>query len=491
MIDFHHTGFYEKALIVRAVEADPKVAALLDMCRNVHLRQLLVPQRLRPMLEGVVTERLDDKITRAEWRDALEAAMHAKLLCDVVYAEHRDDRDFKGGETLRDEVLAYVQCVHKVLAGDVGSIEEGVKFANKFRRQLQLTDAEHEKVINDFGWTAYHWKTIAPEAVVPLQFRKKEAAPKLDLVDDYEVPDPQTFAKAGSDDHHKKFGYDYGPENSFSRVMYKARAAAKTVKDYTEYEPEPEPEPEKPFVHPDWSDDSEPEPEPEAAPEVAPAPAPAAEEPRTPPRSRQGRGALVGEKLKEAVRIVSRDDVAAVEAAVRDQMDAFAVKRGWPWDVRVDLLQGRLVVARQKMIKWAPMGDTVRNAEGRAVVEEMRLALHVLDEECERRQFPLTVTVSVRVRCGDDRPLSQRQRDQANVLSLQRARALVSMLLVRGSVREESTEAVAGGVAAKPAAPAVEVGLALRRRVVLPVVKRRGKKGLRGTAREILLARAL
>ena len=92
MIDFHHTGFYEKALIVRAVEADPKVAALLDMCRNVHLRQLLVPQRLRPMLEGVVTERLDDKITRAEWRDALEAAMHAKLLCDVVYAEHRGAR---------------------------------------------------------------------------------------------------------------------------------------------------------------------------------------------------------------------------------------------------------------------------------------------------------------------------------------------------------------------------------------------------------------
>ena len=143
--------------------------------------------------------------------------------------------------------------------------------------------------------------------------------------------------------------------------------------------------------------------------------------------------------------------------------------------MRVDLEAGRLVVPRQRMVKWGhPNTDDVRTAEGRRVVAEIGLALRHLDEECAARDLPLTASVRVKVRCGDDRPLSDQQRSQADRLSLRRARRVRRLVLEQHrSIREESVVALVGGVAPKPDAPAVHVALALERRRVLPAAAKK------------------
>ena len=357
-------------------------------------------------------------------------------------------------------MLAYSNVVRMCLAGDVGSLEEGVKFANKYRRAHEITDEQHAAVIERHGWSDYHWKSTAPEPVIPLQFRRKEAEEEA-KVEDYELPS-EPFVEAGTKEHYAKFGYDYGPRNTFSSLMFNARANAKTVKAYEEKEPEPEPEPEPEFVLGDgWSDESEPEPEPE--PEREPEPEVEAvavverpatpESPATPPP-----------------RAITRADARAVDAAVRSRLQALEKLTKIPLDVRVDLEAGRLVVPRQRMVKWGhPNTDDVRTAEGRRVVAEIGLALRHLDEECAARDLPLTASVRVKVRCGDDRPLSDQQRSQADRLSLRRARRVRRLVLEQNrSIREESVVALVGGVAPKPDAPAVHVALALERRRVLP-----------------------
>ena len=78
------------------------------------------------------------------------------------------------------------------------------------------------------------------------------------------------------------------------------------------------------------------------------------------------------------------------------------------------------------------------------------------------------------VRCGDDRPLSDQQRSQADRLSLRRARRVRRLVLEqKRSIREESGVALVGGVAPKPDAPAVHVALALERRRVLPAAAKK------------------
>jgi hypothetical protein len=50
-----------------------------------------------------------------------------------------------------EDVLAYSNVVRMCLAGDVGSLEEGVKFANKYRRAHEITDEQHVAVIDRAG----------------------------------------------------------------------------------------------------------------------------------------------------------------------------------------------------------------------------------------------------------------------------------------------------------------------------------------------------
>ena len=50
-----------------------------------------------------------------------------------------------------EDVLAYSNVVRMCLAGDVGSLEEGVKFANKYRRAHEITDDQHAAVIDRAG----------------------------------------------------------------------------------------------------------------------------------------------------------------------------------------------------------------------------------------------------------------------------------------------------------------------------------------------------
>ena len=116
--------------------------------------------------------------------------------------------------------------------------------------------------------------------------------------------------------------------------------------------------------------------------------------------------------------------------------------------------------------------DLSRNdidAGGAAALREF-----VSNGDCPLEELVLRHADIDEVRCGDDRPLSDQQRSQADRLSLRRARRVRRLVLEQNrSIREESVVALVGGVAPKPDAPAVHVALALERRRVLPAAAKK------------------
>ena len=409
-------------------------------------------------------------------------------------------------------LASYETVVEMCLAGDAGDAQDAAEFCRSFRQTLRITDAAHSLVLTKKGadgfWRAALGAVKAQEAEARdgrgagwlLERQRRQDADREGrraLLEAAECGDLETLrrvlvesealglagfgwagcpeaeaaqasqaaalAKAAEAEreqaHLDKFGYDYGPRNNFSALMFNVRANAKTVSAYEEAPP-PAPAP-APFVHPDWSDSETEEAEEAAAPTPAPsfASAPKDDEAAA-AEAAAAREAAARDAARRRVALIADDDawLEALDHAAAARTDAVGAARGHAVDAAACFRDGVLDAWRMPRVKFEPGAAALRSAEARSVLrDDVAPALAAAGAACSAHGLPFLATVRVFVRGGPCEELSRRKNLQADALAHARAEAVVDALVAAGVPRDR----VAAGVGGAAVASAVEIDLAV------------------------------